>query len=123
MPSVPSSKEPVMGPVCPHSAKMHNRTNGEGKLREGSFPLIAVDKATAGDREEANGPIQINTKSTSPERKWIRPDLPSRCTWSLEASKADSPHTQVPRFVWCSRYLSFIYYIYNVHISIIIVFV
>uniref|UniRef100_A0A7N8XJA7 Cystathionine beta-synthase n=1 Tax=Mastacembelus armatus TaxID=205130 RepID=A0A7N8XJA7_9TELE len=45
------------------------------------------------------GPIivRINTKNTSPDRKWIRPDLPSSCTWSLTASQADSPHTQVPR--------------------------
>lgn len=97
MPSVPSSKDAVMGPVCPHSAKLHNHTNREAKLREGPIPLIAVDKATVGDREEANRAIQINTKNTSPERKWIRPDLPSRCTWSLGASTADSPHTQVPR--------------------------
>lgn len=89
--------------VCPHSAKMHNLKNGEGKLREGSFPLIPGDnKVTPGDREEANRTIQINTKNPSPERKWIRPDLPSRCTWSMEASKADSPHMQVPRSVRCS---------------------
>uniref|UniRef100_A0A3B3I792 Cystathionine beta-synthase n=1 Tax=Oryzias latipes TaxID=8090 RepID=A0A3B3I792_ORYLA len=36
--------------------------------------------------------IQINTKNSVPERKWIRPDLPSRCKWSLGASQADSPH-------------------------------
>uniref|UniRef100_A0A8C6WXR6 Cystathionine beta-synthase n=1 Tax=Neogobius melanostomus TaxID=47308 RepID=A0A8C6WXR6_9GOBI len=30
------------------------------------------------------------------ERKWIRPDLPSRCTWSLGGSEANSPHTHVP---------------------------
>uniref|UniRef100_A0A8C8CIR6 Cystathionine beta-synthase n=1 Tax=Oncorhynchus tshawytscha TaxID=74940 RepID=A0A8C8CIR6_ONCTS len=27
------------------------------------------------------------------ERKWIRPDLPSRCTWRLGGNHADSPHT------------------------------
>lgn len=100
MPSVPSSKEsPVKGPVCPHAAKMLNHTNGESKLREGSFPLNGVDKVPAGDAEESNGGLQLNTKNVAVERKWIRPDLPSRCKWSIGASKADSPHTQVPRRV------------------------
>uniref|UniRef100_A0A665WGT6 Cystathionine beta-synthase n=1 Tax=Echeneis naucrates TaxID=173247 RepID=A0A665WGT6_ECHNA len=93
MPSVPSSKETaVNGPVCPHAAKLHNHTNGESKV-------IKVDKLPLEDVEEKARTIQINTKSTSPDRKWIRPDLPSRCKWSLGASNADSPHTQVPRTV------------------------
>lgn len=101
MPSVPSTKEsPVKGPVCPHAAKMLNHTNGEAKLREGSFPLNGVDKMPmVGDGEETARTIQISTKSTSPDRKWIRPDLPSRCTWRLGATNSDSPHTRVPRSV------------------------
>uniref|UniRef100_A0AAY4BQZ8 Cystathionine beta-synthase n=1 Tax=Denticeps clupeoides TaxID=299321 RepID=A0AAY4BQZ8_9TELE len=31
------------------------------------------------------------------ERKWIRPDLPSRCTWKLGGSDSDSPHSHVGR--------------------------
>ncbi|KAF1371822.1 hypothetical protein PFLUV_G00273360 [Perca fluviatilis] len=100
MPSVPSTKETaVKGPVCPHAAKLLSHANGEGKLREGSLPLNGVDKVPAAGTEDANGTIQINTKNVAAERKWIRPDLPSRCTWSLGASKDDSPHTQVPRKV------------------------
>lgn len=107
MPSVPLSKEtPVKGPVCPHAAKVHNHTNGEAKLREGSFPLNGVDKLPAVvDTEEANRAIQLNTKNAAADRKWIRPDLPSRCKWSLGASKADSPHAQVPRCVQFSLLL------------------
>ena len=103
MPSVPSTKEaPVNGPACPHAAKLHNHTNGDGKLREGSLPLNGVDKKPmAVDAEESHQTIQISTKNASPERKWIRPDLPSRCKWTLGASGADSPHTQVPRSVLC----------------------
>ncbi|KAM8873449.1 cystathionine beta-synthase a [Synchiropus picturatus] len=98
MPSVPLSKESPIGTVCPHSAKMLNHTNGEAKLREPLFPLNGVDKLTsAEDGKPGNRDIQLNGKNTSPERKWIRPDLPSRCTWSLGASKADSPHPQVSR--------------------------
>ncbi|XP_044043041.1 cystathionine beta-synthase a isoform X2 [Siniperca chuatsi] len=100
MPSVPSSKETtVKASVCPHAAKLLNHTNGEAKLREGSFPQNGVEKLPAVDTEDANRTIQINTKNATADRKWIRPDLPSRCTWSLGASKADSPHAQVPRSV------------------------
>ncbi|KAF3688479.1 Cystathionine beta-synthase [Channa argus] len=94
MPSVPSTKDAVK---CPHSAKLHNHSNGEAKLCEGSFPLKGVEKAVAEHTEEASSTIQIDANTASPERKWIRPDLPSHCTWTLGASKADSPHTQVPR--------------------------
>ncbi|TKS66526.1 Cystathionine beta-synthase [Collichthys lucidus] len=100
MPSVPSSKEaPAKGSVCPHAAKLLNHTNGDAKVREGSsFPLNGLDKLPPmEDADEGDGSIQINRKSTSPDRKWIRPDLPSRCKWSLEASKSDSPHSQIPR--------------------------
>ncbi|KAM9327410.1 cystathionine beta-synthase a isoform 2-T2 [Pholidichthys leucotaenia] len=95
MPSVPSSKEAATkSPVCPHAAKMLNHGNGETKFLDSSFPKNGVDNS-----EESTRTIQISTKSPSPERKWIRPDLPSRCTWSMGASKADSPHTEVPRAV------------------------
>ncbi|XP_037552580.1 cystathionine beta-synthase [Nematolebias whitei] len=99
MPSVPSSKETVVkNPVCPHTAKLHNHGNGDTKIQEGSFPINGVEKLTVVESQEGlNRTNQISTKSTSPDRKWIRPDHPSRCTWSLEASKTDSPHAQIPR--------------------------
>lgn len=103
MPSVPSSKETtVNGPVCPHAAKLLNHTNGDVRRLEGSLQMLttnnSVDKLPSmDDTKDANRAIQLSTKSTSPDRKWIRPDLPSRCKWSLGASKADSPHSQVPR--------------------------
>ncbi|KAL1268189.1 hypothetical protein QQF64_033552 [Cirrhinus molitorella] len=31
------------------------------------------------------------------ERKWIRPDLPSRCTWKLGDANAESPHSHFQR--------------------------
>lgn len=96
MPSVPATKEPTANStVCPHSAKLLSHTNGDAKLLEGSLPLNGVDKLD--DGREANRGIQRSTKPASPDRKWIRPDLPSRCKWSLGASKADSPHAEVPR--------------------------
>ncbi|XP_013883164.1 cystathionine beta-synthase [Austrofundulus limnaeus] len=101
MPSVPSSNETsVKSPKCPHAAKLHSHDNGDTKLQEGSFPTNGVEKVTVVESHEgSNRTIQISTKNTSPERKWIRPDLPSRCTWSMGASNADSPHAQIPRDV------------------------
>lgn len=96
MPSVPATKEPtVTSSVCPHSAKLLGHTNGNAKILEGSLPLNGVDKLDNG--KEASRGVQRATKAASPDRKWIRPDLPSRCKWSLDASKADSPHAEVPR--------------------------
>ncbi|KAM4602075.1 cystathionine beta-synthase-like [Polymixia lowei] len=93
MPSVPSSKETsVKGPVCPHAAKLHGHTNRDSKLREGPFPTNGVDKLPDME-EDVDGHIQLNTGSATGERKWIRPDLASRCTWRLGASNTDSPHT------------------------------
>uniref|UniRef100_A0A1A8EN37 Cystathionine beta-synthase n=1 Tax=Nothobranchius korthausae TaxID=1143690 RepID=A0A1A8EN37_9TELE len=99
MPAVPSSKEAVVkSPVCPHAAKLLGQSNGEAKLQEASFPLNGVEKRTAAEALEGSGrAIQMDTTHTSPERKWIRPDLASRCTWSLGASKADCPHPQVQK--------------------------
>lgn len=93
MPSVPSTKEKA--PVCPHAGKLLGHANGDAKIRDASFQLNVVEKLS--DPEESGRTIQINTKNGAPERKWIRPDLPSRCKWSLGASKADSPHLQIPR--------------------------
>lgn len=96
MPSVPATKEPtVTSSACPHSAKLLGHTNGSAKILEGSMPLNGVDRLDNG--KEASRGVQRTTKAASPDRKWIRPDLPSRCKWSLEASKADSPHAEIPR--------------------------
>uniref|UniRef100_A0AAY5KHP0 Cystathionine beta-synthase n=1 Tax=Esox lucius TaxID=8010 RepID=A0AAY5KHP0_ESOLU len=38
-------------------------------------------------------PTQPNVE----ERQWIRPDLPSRCTWKLGGSSAESPHSHLAR--------------------------
>nr|XP_028583123.1 cystathionine beta-synthase isoform X5 [Podarcis muralis] len=35
--------------------------------------------------------------SPEKERKWIRPDIPSKCTWELGKSPSESPHRHVAR--------------------------
>ncbi|XP_063812983.1 cystathionine beta-synthase isoform X2 [Pseudophryne corroboree] len=41
----------------------------------------------------ANGSVEAELVA---DRKWIRPDLPSKCTWQLGKPQADSPHHCVP---------------------------
>ena len=96
MPSVPSSKESTLptpaGPGCPHAAKMRAHTNGDlkgVKVLDGPFSLSSM--AEVGDRD------LLNVGKAASERKWIRPDLPSKCTWRVGVSHADSPHTHPPK--------------------------
>ncbi|KAM8975796.1 cystathionine beta-synthase isoform 2-T2 [Pelodytes ibericus] len=50
-----------------------------------SCPHLAEHHATNGNVEAELGG----------DRKWIRPDLPSKCTWSLGKPPSDSPHHHV----------------------------
>ena len=95
MPAVPSLKDSsVLGPVCPHAARLrvtngNGDANGSSKIQEGLLQLPTkggVRAKRAG--EDGTGPPQAVGA-----RKWIRPDLPSRCTWRLGGNHADSPHT------------------------------
>ncbi|XP_030636489.1 cystathionine beta-synthase a [Chanos chanos] len=83
MPSVPSSKE-IGVSVCPFAGKKNANGVNEDK-----------NKLTIGG--DVDGPIQMNREKGSSDRVWIRPDLPSRCTWKLGESHANSPHTHPAR--------------------------
>uniref|UniRef100_A0AAZ3SRN9 Cystathionine beta-synthase n=1 Tax=Oncorhynchus tshawytscha TaxID=74940 RepID=A0AAZ3SRN9_ONCTS len=79
MPAVPSLKDSsILGPVCPHAARLRV-TNGNGDAN--------------GSSKVQEGLLQLPTKGGIRDKKWIRPDLPSRCTWRLGGNHADSPHT------------------------------
>ncbi|XP_062861797.1 cystathionine beta-synthase-like [Trichomycterus rosablanca] len=84
MPSVPSgSDSATLGPVCSHAAKMAWESSRSPGLN--------------GDAE-LKGETKLNeNKEDATERKWIRPDLPSRCTWKLGMSKLDSQHFHAER--------------------------
>uniref|UniRef100_A0A671LRJ5 Cystathionine beta-synthase n=1 Tax=Sinocyclocheilus anshuiensis TaxID=1608454 RepID=A0A671LRJ5_9TELE len=111
MPSVPSSSESVgTGPICPHAAKvLTNAANGEPGINGD-----AVLNGKAAHKLSVNGTDHVNetnghhVKSVnvehiengsegSMERKWIRPDLPSRCTWKLGDPNTESPHKHFQR--------------------------
>lgn len=84
MPSVPPSKENgTSSPVCPFTGKMGTSGNKNG-----------AEKGEKG--REVQG---VNGENGAGERKWIRPDLSSKCTWKLGAPHTDSPHTHPPRWV------------------------
>ncbi|KAL0183845.1 hypothetical protein M9458_019541, partial [Cirrhinus mrigala] len=109
MPSVPSSSESVgTVPVCPHAAKvLTNAANGEpGTNGDPKVKTDAVLNGKAGHKLNANGTDHVkdtnghhvnverteNGSEGTLERKWIRPDLPSRCTWKLGDPNTESPH-------------------------------
>ncbi|XP_022530528.2 cystathionine beta-synthase a isoform X2 [Astyanax mexicanus] len=81
MPSVPPSKENgPSSPVCPFTGK--NAANSASKVQ---------------NQDVVDAAIQLNRDKVASERKWIRPDLSSKCTWRLGAPQTDSPHTHPPR--------------------------
>uniref|UniRef100_A0AAR2L3D4 Cystathionine beta-synthase n=1 Tax=Pygocentrus nattereri TaxID=42514 RepID=A0AAR2L3D4_PYGNA len=97
MPSGPSDSDTAtLAPVCPHAAKKMALLNGEG---------LKVSTHT----KEENGSTNVNKKLDNlqqevdngeegiMERKWIRPDLASRCTWRLGEPNKDSPHIHSQR--------------------------
>ncbi|KAH0624799.1 hypothetical protein JD844_032618 [Phrynosoma platyrhinos] len=46
--------------------------------------------------KESNGSLEKeSSNNTEKERKWIRPDVPSKCTWELGKSPSESPHHHV----------------------------
>uniref|UniRef100_A0A1A8I9V6 Cystathionine beta-synthase n=1 Tax=Nothobranchius kuhntae TaxID=321403 RepID=A0A1A8I9V6_NOTKU len=78
--------------------------------KDGVFDLDAVGhkpSANSGDAcqkvgEESQKKSETNKSDLTEEEaddeiKWIRPDLPSRCTWRLGAPVSESPHSHPPR--------------------------
>jgi len=117
MPSVPSSSESVgTGPICPHAAKvLSNAANGESGINmDAKLKVDSVLNGNAGQKLNVNGTAYVNETNShhvksingelmengseiTMERKWIRPDLPSRCTWKLGDPNTDSPHNHFQR--------------------------
>uniref|UniRef100_A0A673YAT2 Cystathionine beta-synthase n=1 Tax=Salmo trutta TaxID=8032 RepID=A0A673YAT2_SALTR len=118
MPSVPSSTASVrpVSSVCPHAAMLHNnatKANGEAAILNGGSkvngeamlndPKFSMNGSAQVNGEEGENDLE-NTATGTEERQWIRPDLPSRCTWKLGVSSAESPHshsakTEAPRIL------------------------
>lgn len=84
MPSVPKSRfleEPPT--LCAHAAKL---TKGD----------VALDQRSAKggcSSSKVQGTWLQNGVQATVQRNWIRPDLPSRCTWRPGANASESPHS------------------------------
>uniref|UniRef100_A0A3Q3CE41 Cystathionine beta-synthase-like n=1 Tax=Haplochromis burtoni TaxID=8153 RepID=A0A3Q3CE41_HAPBU len=84
-----------------------NPTNAEVTCAKASSSVCQATAAVnSGDRLPADGEdkdesfteTQLeNTDETPDETKWIRPDLPRRCTWKLAAPMSESPHSHSAR--------------------------
>ncbi|KAM4048317.1 cystathionine beta-synthase isoform 2-T2 [Anomaloglossus baeobatrachus] len=62
------------------------------------MPSVPPESESVSSPHLANNRVTNGTVNAelSAERKWIRPDLPSKCTWQLGTSPAESPHHHVP---------------------------
>lgn len=104
---MPSSSESAgKVPVCPHAAKV--LLKGETENGESVVNHEAIVNGKAGQKlglkesthlTETNGHSaksmdkdMENGSGITIERNWIRPDLPSRCTWKLGDPTTESPH-------------------------------
>lgn len=99
--------------LCPHAANLMNADITQGQMVS-SVDALTV---TSGHRLSAHGEhdclkvqdeshhdsgesIECELKNqgvTADQRNWIRPDLPSRCTWRLGAPISESPHSHPQR--------------------------
>lgn len=66
----------------------HHVSNGHSN---GESNGVAKEHAAL-DAEEEDGEESLL------ERKWIRPDLPSKCTWRLGGPNVGNPHHHVERY-------------------------
>lgn len=122
MPSVPSSADNgSLAKICPHAAKMmllngDGKTNEEAILKgEAKMKVAAMLNGDGGHKLATNGhtngegnglakvhtpldPEEENEEEGPMERQWIRPDLPSRCTWRLGGPNTGSPHSHAERY-------------------------
>uniref|UniRef100_A0A4W4HG93 Cystathionine beta-synthase n=1 Tax=Electrophorus electricus TaxID=8005 RepID=A0A4W4HG93_ELEEL len=100
MPSVPSDTDAAaLGPVCTHAAKkvalLHQEDNAElkGAVILNGTDGCQMDNLTESPHANSERDDQgENGTQGLAERKWIRPDLSSRCSWRLGGLNVDSPH-------------------------------
>lgn len=70
--------------LCPHAAHLKNADiTQDQKSANREQDCLKVQDETHHKRDS-----ELENKT----RNWIRPDLPSRCTWRLGAPVTESPH-------------------------------
>ncbi|KAJ8013436.1 hypothetical protein DPEC_G00053240 [Dallia pectoralis] len=117
----PLGHVPPVPPVCPHSAKLprgNAKSDGGSVIMNEGFTdngraMLNSNKLTMSESTQVKsdgaatkpahlsgneGEISLeDTDRNVGDREWIRPDLPSRCTWKLGVSPMDSPHSHPTR--------------------------
>lgn len=110
MPSVyESTRSEDVPTLCPHMANLMNAditrsqksssvnvntvtVAGGHWLSDGERDCLKVqDESYCESGENSESELE-NREASADQRKWIRPDLPSRCTWRLGAPVSESPH-------------------------------
>ncbi|XP_070694155.1 cystathionine beta-synthase b [Pempheris klunzingeri] len=66
-------------------------TSGHRLSANGKHDCLKVESGETGDRDLENEEVSAD------QMNWIRPDLPSRCTWRLGAPISESPHSHPAR--------------------------
>ncbi|KAM4559212.1 cystathionine beta-synthase b isoform 1-T4 [Odontesthes bonariensis] len=112
MPSVSANTYSEDSPaLCPHAAnliradvaqdKNSSTVGGVGEIATSSNGSSANGEAgllSVGDEShKESGKNGESELKNGEEIKWIRPDLPSRCTWRLGAPMSESPHNHPER--------------------------
>lgn len=90
---------PCTSPANPTNAEV-TCAKASSSVRQATAAVTSGDRLSADgeDKDESFTETQLeNTDETPGETKWIRPDLPSRCTWKLGAPMSESPHSHSAR--------------------------
>ncbi|RVE58379.1 hypothetical protein OJAV_G00209070 [Oryzias javanicus] len=94
---------------CPHAAnliqtdKFSSRVSAAEVLHSGlDSPSLSEDGILDSEHKPhsdagENGTREQRDPDGAPGLKWIRPDLPSRCTWTPGAPASESPHSHPER--------------------------
>ncbi|XP_076603089.1 cystathionine beta-synthase b [Chaetodon auriga] len=84
--------------LCPHTAKLISADVTWGqKSANGEQDSVKDQDESYHESRESSESEPENSEATADQRNWIRPDLPSRCTWKLGAPLSGSPHSHPPR--------------------------
>ncbi|KAG7275913.1 hypothetical protein CRUP_011363 [Coryphaenoides rupestris] len=77
-----------LGQMSLHSLSIVGHKTDNGNMAEDLQGVLSgASSDEERDRTDNDGPLE-----TGPDRFWIRPDLPSRCTWKLGMPSSESPH-------------------------------
>lgn len=82
---------------------LSNAANGESGINGDADDVFngkaghKLNETNGRHLKSLNGQLMEKSSEVSMDRKWIRPDLPSRCTWKLGDLNTESPHNHYQR--------------------------